>query len=225
MKEFVISEVKAETAVLVGLITKTQDEAKTKEYLDELEFLADTAGAVTVKRFTQKVVSPNQTTYVGKGKLEEIKEYIKNEEEEDREVGMVIFDDELSAKQIRNIEQELQVKILDRTSLILDIFAMRAQTAAAKTQVELAQYRYMLPRLQRLWTHLERQGGGSGSGGGKGSVGLRGPGETRAGPPYHPRQNESPQRATGRNRQAEDYTAKKQRQNGARGTGGLYQRR
>ena len=152
---------------------------KTKEYLDELEFLADTAGAVTVKRFTQKVVSPNQTTYVGKGKLEEIKEYIKNEEEEDREVGMVIFDDELSAKQIRNIEQELQVKILDRTSLILDIFAMRAQTAAAKTQVELAQYRYMLPRLQRLWTHLERQGGGSGSGGGKGSVGLRGPGETQ----------------------------------------------
>ncbi len=179
MKEFVISEVKTETAVLVGLITKTQDEAKTKEYLDELEFLADTAGAVTVKRFTQKVVSPNQTTYVGKGKLEEIKQYIKDEEEEDREVGMVIFDDELSAKQIRNIEQELQVKILDRTSLILDIFAMRAQTAAAKTQVELAQYRYMLPRLQRLWTHLERQGGGSGSGGGKGSVGLRGPGETQ----------------------------------------------
>ena len=179
MKEFVISEVKAETAVLVGLITKTQDEAKTKEYLDELEFLADTAGAVTVKRFTQKVVSPNQTTYVGKGKLEEIKQYIKEEEEEDREIGMVIFDDELSAKQIRNIEQELQVKILDRTSLILDIFAMRAQTAAAKTQVELAQYRYMLPRLQRLWTHLERQGGGSGSGGGKGSVGLRGQGETQ----------------------------------------------
>ena len=178
MKEFVISEVKAETAVLVGLVTKTQDEAKTKEYLDELEFLADTAGAVTVKRFTQKVISPNQTTYVGKGKLEEIKQYIK-EEEEDREIGMVIFDDELSAKQIRNIEQELQVKILDRTSLILDIFAMRAQTAAAKTQVELAQYRYMLPRLQRLWTHLERQGGGSGSGGGKGSVGLRGPGETQ----------------------------------------------
>ena len=177
MKEFVISEVKAETAVLVGLVTKTQDEAKTKEYLDELEFLADTAGAVTVKRFTQKVISPNQTTYVGKGKLEEIKQYIK--EEEDREIGMVIFDDELSAKQIRNIEQELQVKILDRTSLILDIFAMRAQTAAAKTQVELAQYRYMLPRLQRLWTHLERQGDGSGSGGGKGSVGLRGPGETQ----------------------------------------------
>ena len=217
MKEFVISEAKAETAVLVGLITKEQDEAKTKEYLDELEFLADTAGAVTVKRFTQKVGGPSQTTYVGSGKLQEIKAYIKqcqdeydewldsrneeggmrNENSSDSEhslqgnliphstfhiprpVGMVIFDDELSAKQIRNIEKELQVKILDRTSLILDIFAMRAQTAEAKAQVELAQHRYMLPRLQRLWTHLERQGGGSGSGGGKGSVGLRGPGETQ----------------------------------------------
>lgn len=179
MKEFVISEVKAETAVLVGLITQEQNEAKTKEYLDELEFLADTAGAVTVKRFTQKIAGPNQTTYVGKGKLEEIKQYIEAEEEAEREIGMVIFDDELSAKQMRNIENELKVKILDRTSLILDIFAMRAQTANAKTQVELAQYRYMLPRLQRLWTHLERQGGGSGSGGGKGSVGLRGPGETQ----------------------------------------------
>ncbi|MBQ7471184.1 MAG: GTPase HflX, partial [Prevotella sp.] len=189
MKEFVISEAKAETAVLVGLITREQDEAKTKEYLDELEFLADTAGAVTVKRFTQKVAGPSQVTYVGKGKLEEIRDYIKkcqdahdealeqlqlypaSEEEEmqiPQPVGMVIFDDELSAKQLRNIEQELKVKILDRTSLILDIFAMRAQTANAKTQVELAQYRYMLPRLQRLWTHLERQGGGSGSGGGKG---------------------------------------------------------
>lgn len=179
MKEFVISEVKAETAVLVGLITPQQDEAKTKEYLDELEFLADTAGAVTVKRFTQRVGGPSAVSYVGKGKLEEIKQYIHDEEENDREIGMVIFDDELSAKQIRNIENELHVKILDRTSLILDIFAMRAQTANAKTQVELAQYRYMLPRLQRLWTHLERQGGGSGSGGGKGSVGLRGPGETQ----------------------------------------------
>ena len=197
MKEFVISEVKAETAVLVGLITQQQDEAKTNEYLDELEFLADTAGAVTVKRFTQKVQGPSQVTYVGKGKLDEIKQYIKQQEdayydwldagspepEDGRQtpqpVGMVIFDDELSAKQIRNIEGELKVKILDRTSLILDIFAMRAQTAEAKTQVELAQYRYMLPRLQRLWTHLERQGGGSGSGGGKGSVGLRGPGETQ----------------------------------------------
>ncbi|MBR7018536.1 MAG: GTPase HflX [Prevotella sp.] len=179
MKEFVISEVKAETAILVGLITKEQDEAKTKEYLDELEFLADTAGAVTVKRFTQKVGGPNQTTYVGKGKLEEIRDYIKQEEDNEHEIGMVIFDDELSPRQIRNIESMLKVKILDRTSLILDIFAMRAQTANAKNQVELAQYRYMLPRLQRLWTHLERQGGGSGSGGGKGSVGLRGPGETQ----------------------------------------------
>ena len=179
MKEFVISEAKAETAVLVGLITKDQDEAKTKEYLDELEFLADTAGAVTVKRFTQKVGGPSQTTYVGSGKLDEIRDFIELREEADDPVGMVIFDDELSAKQIRNIEKELQVKILDRTSLILDIFAMRAQTAEAKAQVELAQHRYMLPRLQRLWTHLERQGGGSGSGGGKGSVGLRGPGETQ----------------------------------------------
>ena len=165
MKEFVISEVKAETAILVGLITKEQDEAKTKEYLDELEFLADTAGAVTVKRFTQRVGGPSSVTYVGTGKLEEIRAYIEAEEDAERPVGMVIFDDELSAKQMRNIEKVL--------------FAMRAQTAAAKTQVELAQYRYMLPRLQRLWTHLERQGGGSGSGGGKGSVGLRGPGETQ----------------------------------------------
>ncbi len=179
MKEFILSEAKAETAVLVGLITQEQNEAKTREYLDELEFLADTAGAVTVKRFTQKVGGVNMVTYVGKGKLEEIRQYIRDEEEAEREVGMVIFDDELTAKQIRNIEGELGVKILDRTSLILDIFAMRAQTANAKTQVELAQYRYMLPRLQRLWTHLERQGGGSGSGGGKGSAGLRGPGETQ----------------------------------------------
>ena len=182
MKEFEYSEAeasKAETAILVGLVTPTQDEAKTTEYLDELEFLADTAGAVIVKRFTQKVGGPNQTSYVGKGKLEEIHQYIKDEEDNDREIGMVIFDDELSAKQLRNIENELHVKVLDRTSLILDIFAMRAQTANAKTQVELAQYRYMLPRLQRMWNHLERQGGGSGSGGGKGSVGLRGPGETQ----------------------------------------------
>lgn len=219
MKEFVISETKTEIAVLVGLITPQQNEAKTKEYLDELEFLADTAGAKVVKRFTQRVNGPSSVTYIGKGKLEEIRDYIKDCEEraENGEVyypqlasgpiatggnaangmdmmglslnpgepvpyepvGMVIFDDELSAKQIRNIEAELKVKILDRTSLILDIFAMRAQTANAKTQVELAQYRYMLPRLQRLWTHLERQGGGSGSGGGKGSVGLRGPGETQ----------------------------------------------
>lgn len=173
MKEFVISEAQAETAVLVGLITQMQDERKTSEYLDELAFLADTAGAQVVKRFTQRIDQPNSVTYVGKGKLEEIKTYVH-----DQEVGMVIFDDELSAKQIRVIEKELQVKILDRTSLILDIFAMRAQTAHAKVQVELAQYKYMLPRLTRLWTHLERQGGGSGSGKG-GSVGLRGPGETQ----------------------------------------------
>ncbi len=207
MKEFVISEAKTETAVLVGLITREQDEAKTEEYLDELAFLAETAGARVVRRFTQKIGGPSSVTYVGSGKLEEIKHYIKacqdayDEWEQARSrgvekdfvpdgspaagdvapdpVGMVIFDDELSAKQLRNIEKELQVKILDRTSLILDIFAMRAQTAEAKAQVELAQHRYMLPRLQRLWTHLERQGGGSGGGGGKGSVGLRGPGETQ----------------------------------------------
>ncbi len=188
MKEFVISEAQTERAVLVGLITQTQNEQKTQEYLDELAFLAETAGAEVVKCFTQKLDSPNSVTYVGKGKLQEIREYIElcaEEPEEDefgnlppsREVGMVIFDDELSAKQLRNIEAELKVKILDRTSLILDIFAMRAQTANAKTQVELAQYKYMLPRLTRLWTHLERQGGGSGAG--KGSVGLRGPGETQ----------------------------------------------
>ena len=198
MKEFVISEAKAETAVLVGLITPQQDENKTREYLDELEFLAETAGARTVRRFTQRAGGPSQVTYVGSGKLQEIRQYIKQKEDEYADwvdngspipldateetplpVGMVIFDDELSAKQLRNIEKELQVKILDRTSLILDIFAMRAQTAEAKAQVELAQHRYMLPRLQRLWTHLERQGGGSGGGGGKGTVGLRGPGETQ----------------------------------------------
>ena len=180
MKEFEYTEeAKAETAVLVGLVTPEQNERSTEEYLDELDFLAATAGAKPVKRFTQKVSGPNSTTYVGKGKLEEIAAYIQAEDDADREVGMVIFDDELSAKQLRVLENELKVKVLDRTSLILDIFAMRAQTANAKTQVELAQYKYLLPRLQRMWTHLERQGGGSGSGGGKGSVGLRGPGETQ----------------------------------------------
>ena len=168
-----------ETAILVGIITPQQSERKTKEYLDELEFLAETAGARTVKRFTQRLNGPSSVTYLGIGKLQEIRQWIEAEEDAERYVSMVIFDDELSAKQLRNIEKELKVKVLDRTSLILDIFAMRAQTANAKTQVELAQYRYMLPRLQRLWTHLERQGGGSGSGGGKGSVGLRGPGETQ----------------------------------------------
>ena len=168
-----------ETAILVGIITPQQNERKTTEYLDELEFLAETAGVRTVKRFTQRLNGPSSVTYLGIGKLQEIRVWIEAEEDAERYVSMVIFDDELSAKQLRNIEKELKVKVLDRTSLILDIFAMRAQTANAKTQVELAQYRYMLPRLQRLWTHLERQGGGSGSGGGKGSVGLRGPGETQ----------------------------------------------
>ena len=180
MKEFVISTTKKETAILVGLITSTQNERKTNEYLDELEFLAQTAGAEVVKRFTQRIDHPHPVTYVGTGKLTEIAEYVEMLKDSDDEIGMVIFDDELSAKQLRNIEKELKIKILDRTSLILDIFAMRAQTAHAKVQVELAQYKYMLPRLQRLWTHLERQGGGSGSGSGKGgSVGLRGPGETQ----------------------------------------------
>ena len=165
MKEFVISRESSERAVLVGLVNDSQDEAKVKEYLDELEFLADTAGAETVGRFTQRLDYPNPRTFVGKGKLEEIKAFV-----EANDVGMVIFDDELTPKQVSNIERELQVKILDRTSLILDIFARRAQTAHAKTQVELAQYQYLLPRLTRLWTHLERQRGG---------IGMRGPGETQ----------------------------------------------
>ncbi|NDV59282.1 GTPase HflX [Bacteroides sp. 519] len=173
MKEFIISEAQAETAVLVALITQNQDERKTNEYLDELAFLAETAGAEVVKKFTQRLDMAHSVTYVGKGKLQEIKNYV-----DENEIGMVIFDDELSPKQLRNIEAALQIKILDRTSLILDIFAMRAQTAHAKTQVELAQYQYMLPRLKRLWTHLERQGGGGGGARG-GSVGLRGPGETQ----------------------------------------------
>mgnify|MGYP000903604409 CR=1 FL=1 len=165
MKEFVISEVKAETAVLVGLVTKEQDEAKTKEYLDELDFLSRTAGVHPVQRFTQRIDQAHPVTFVGKGKLEEIRQYV-----EENEIGLVIFDDELSPKQLRNIEATLKVKILDRTSLILDIFAKGAQATHVKTQVELAQYRYMLPRLTRLWTHLERQRGG---------VGMRGPGETQ----------------------------------------------
>lgn len=175
----VITEKKAETAILVGIITQDQDERKTNEYLDELEFLADTAGVSVMRRFTQKIPQALAATYVGKGKLEEMRDYIKRMEDMENEVGMAIFDDELTAKQMSAIESVLNVKVLDRTSLILDIFAMRAQTAHAKTQVELAQYRYLLPRLQRMWTHLERQGGGSGAGGGKGTVGLRGPGETQ----------------------------------------------
>ena len=155
-----------ERAVLVGLITPTQDEAKSTEYLAELAFLADTAGADSVKIFTQKLDYPNPRTFVGKGKLEEIKKYI----EEDGDIAMAIFDDDLSTKQVLNIERELGVKILDRTNLILDIFAKRAQTAEAKTQVQLAQYQYLLPRLTRMWTHLERQRGG---------IGMRGPGDTQ----------------------------------------------
>lgn len=154
-----------ETAVLVGLITKDQDETKAREYLDELAFLADTAGAEVKKHFLQRLDIPNHATFVGSGKLTEIGEYIKS-----HEIGTVIFDDDLSPTQLRNIEKILECKILDRTFLILDIFAKRAQTAHAKTQVELAQYQYMLPRLTRLWTHLERQRGG---------IGMRGPGESQ----------------------------------------------
>lgn len=179
-EEFIVTaDNRAETAVLVGIITQEQNERKTEEYLDELEFLADTAGVRVMRRFTQKITAANSATYVGKGKLEEIRAYIDKMADLEDEVGMAIFDDELTAKQMSAIEKALNVKVLDRTSLILDIFAMRAQTAHAKTQVELAQYKYLLPRLQRMWTHLERQGGGSGAGGGKGSVGLRGPGETQ----------------------------------------------
>ncbi|WP_108821024.1 GTPase HflX [Dysgonomonas sp. Marseille-P4361] len=166
MKDFVISESKNKEAVLVGLITQEQNEEQVKEYLDELAFLAETAGIAPGKKFTQKLDKPNPVTFVGTGKLQEIKQYM-----EDNELDLVIFDDELSPKQIRNIEKELQVKILDRTSLILDIFAMRAQTAYAKTQVELAQYQYVLPRLTRLWTHLDRQRGGGAM--------MRGVGETQ----------------------------------------------
>ena len=165
MRDFIITEAKSEEAVLVGLITRNQNEAQAKEYLDELDFLSRTAGVQPVERFIQRIDQPQAVTFVGKGKLEEIRQYV-----EEHEIGLVIFDDELTPKQLRNIEQVLKVKILDRTSLILDIFASRATTAYAKTQVELAQYRYMLPRLTRLWTHLERQRGG---------VGMRGPGETQ----------------------------------------------
>ncbi|MDE6443697.1 MAG: GTPase HflX [Muribaculaceae bacterium] len=165
MEDNIINKEANERTVLVGLVTLRQNEAKVKEYLDELDFLARTAGAEPEKRFIQKLDYPNPRTYVGKGKLEEIRLYI-----EDNDIGLVIFDDDLSPKQVANIERELKVKILDRTSLILDIFAKRAQTATARTQVELAQYQYLLPRLTRMWTHLERQRGG---------IGMRGPGETQ----------------------------------------------
>lgn len=165
MKDHIISETANEKAVLVGLVTPRQSELKANEYLAELAFLADTAGAETIRTFLQKLDYPNPRTFVGKGKLEEIKIFI-----EENDIAMVIFDDDLTVKQVANIERELGVKILDRTSLILDIFAKRAQTANAKTQVELAQYQYLLPRLTRMWTHLERQRGG---------IGMRGPGETQ----------------------------------------------
>ncbi|AZB00885.1 GTPase HflX [Chryseobacterium joostei] len=153
-----------EKAVLVGIITQNQDEEKLVEYMDELEFLAFTAGATVEKRFTQKLTQPDSKTFIGSGKALEIKEYVK-----ENEIGTVIFDDELSPSQLKNLEREMEVKILDRTNLILDIFAQRAQTSYARTQVELAQYQYLLPRLTRMWTHLERQ---------KGGIGMRGPGET-----------------------------------------------
>jgi len=171
MKDFIITHSDTENAVLVGLITPEQNEAKINEYLDELDFLAATAGIQSVKRFTQRLDTPNTVSFIGSGKLQEIKEYTENE---DNAISLVIFDDELSPKQLRNLEAALKVRIMDRTSLILDIFASRAQTAHAKTQVELAQYNYMLPRLKRLWTHLERQ-----SGGGSSSFRMRGPGETQ----------------------------------------------
>jgi GTP-binding protein HflX len=154
----------SEKAVLIGVITQQQDESQSQEYLDELEFLTLTAGGVTVKRFVQKMEKPNPKTFLGVGKLEEVRDYI-----ESNGIGTAIFDDELSPAQIRNIEKVLDCKILDRTNLILDIFAQRAQTSSAKTQVELAQCQYLLPRLTRLWTHLDKQ---------KGGIGMRGPGET-----------------------------------------------
>lgn len=165
MIDQILTNESSERTILVGLITPQQSEAKVKEYLDELEFLADTAGAVTINKFLQKCDAANPRTYVGKGKLEEIRQYV-----EANEIGIAIFDDDLTSKQVSNIEKELKIKILDRTSLILDIFAKRAQTANAKMQVELAQYQYLLPRLTRMWTHLERQRGG---------IGMRGPGETQ----------------------------------------------
>ena len=170
MKDLIIDKESSERAVLVGLVTPQQSENKAREYLDELAFLADTAGAVTVGSFLQRLNGPDSRTFVGKGKLEEIRQFV-----EDNDIGMAIFDDDLSSKQVANIERELKIKILDRTSLILDIFAKRAQTANAKTQVELAQYQYLLPRLTGMWTHLERQAGTSGSG----PIGSKGPGETQ----------------------------------------------
>lgn len=166
MKEFIKTEAKNATAVLVGLITQEVPEARAKEYIEELAFLSETAGWNPVERFFQKLDKPHTATFVGKGKLEEIALYVKS-----HEIGVVIFDDELAPNQLRNLEKALGTRILDRTALILDIFATRAQTAHAKAQVEMAQYQYMLPRLTRLWTHLERQQGGGAM--------MRGPGETQ----------------------------------------------
>ncbi|TSE09329.1 MULTISPECIES: GTPase HflX [Aquimarina] len=157
-------EIAYEKTVLIGIVTKNQDEEKLEEFLDELEFLTYTAGGEVVKRFTQKMDMPNSKTFIGSGKMEDVKAYV-----EQHEIGTVVFDDELSPGQLRNIERILKAKIIDRTNLILDIFAQRAQTSYARTQVELAQYQYLLPRLTGLWTHLERQRGG---------IGMRGPGET-----------------------------------------------
>lgn len=166
MKEFIKTSQSSERTILVGLITPDVSETQAEEYLDELAFLSETAGAEPVARFLQRLDTPHPATFVGKGKLDEIAEYVSA-----HEVGLAIFDDELAPNQLRNIERQLGIRILDRTSLILDIFATRAQTAHAKTQVEMAQYQYMLPRLTRLWTHLERQRGGN--------IGLRGLGETQ----------------------------------------------
>ena len=164
-QKFYDTGIKPERAVLVGIVTPGQTEMQTREYLEELQFLVATAGGQTIKFFSQRMQRPDRATFVGTGKLEEIRDYVKAEE-----IDIVVFDDELSPSQLRNIENELKVRILDRSTLILDIFAKRAQTSQAKTQVELAQLQYMLPRLTRMWTHLERQ---------KGGIGMRGPGETQ----------------------------------------------
>ena len=168
------TDIVPEKAILVAVCPSGQTMERTEEYLDELAFLLQTAGGITLRRVVQRLERPDTRTYIGSGKLDELKEY-----KQALDADFIVFDDELSPAQLRNLEKELECRILDRTTLILDIFAKRARTSTAKTQVELAQLQYMLPRLTRMWTHLERQGGGSGAGGGKGTVGLRGPGETQ----------------------------------------------
>ena len=212
-QKFYDTAVKQERAVLVGVITQGETDEQAKEYLEELEFLVATAGAETVRNFTQKLQRPDRATFVGSGRLEDIKVFVKAEE-----IDMVVFDDELTPSQLRNIENELQVKILDRNNLILDIFAGRAQTAQAKTQVELAQLQYLLPRLTRLWTHLERQ---------KGGIGMRGPGESQIETDRRLILNKiSLLKEKLKNIDRQNETQRKNRQpNGARGIGGLYQRR